>query len=1640
MCAASARPMAADAARTRPRWRARRLPRVISAFGMLAVLSFAEVGAAPAKRSALELEYAKYAEGPYMVHPTAPENATVWPDFDYGNVTDEDQTPSIEAELLGSNYSTQIAEMKAQEKSIEKTLDAAEEKGQTINKKEGALSNYVMDELDSFSEAIHKLNKRMTEAIDDPIHLVPGPPGLPGIPGHAGDEGVQGPTGPNGTKGVLGLRGPPGPEGEAGRAGEKGREGKAGPPGFPGGPGGGGEKGKVGDDGPVGETDGWMSKGYDCPESATETMRLRDCSWRGCRLEVRFEDTWGTVCSYGWAQQNAAVMCRALGFSGGGEKTRAKGGKGKVWLQDVECKGGEGDIGDCGHSGWGETECGHAADVGLCCWPARTDAAKRERVGPSYFKRCPEFHDNHMRLVDCNRFVCRLEVKYRNEWGTVCDNGFTDTNAHFVCKMMGFNKGIFKQMCGTQGEFASCAANIGGSGRVWLDDVLCYGFEREIDGCRHKPWGQNKCRHAQDVGVCCSGGAAEKLQQAIADAGSSMSGVVALEQVIEKYSGDAAAYKELQGAVSALGGQAAGKAFTPDGVETLFKCIELLSTVDSFQLGAFMDAIDKATSENILGIEQQIIAAGGKSTSTTVISVIHSTSDTISIAMIAANASSAGADAYKRFKLAVKQVSQAAVNKKALQRAIIEGKSDAISKALKTASASFSTAEIALEATVVQKAIADAGGVKAVHVALEAKIDADHKKAETEVVEGPPGSCPGTGELNFDFKKGISGLTSSTGGDNMGIIMGGRFDGANGFEFKQGQGLGVDPHNCIPAEEYTIYMRVKLQQTVGVRFLAHSAGWGKDGLVVNTNLRINPEESELKCEETILTNTWYQFVVTRTKDAKITLYVHGGMCSEGVSENGEDWLQLNDHSIQFFMHGEENADGHASSIRVFNTSLSEEKVAEICSCTLPEKGVLCKNTLVVNSVAVGTKYSSIAASPVTNGRLGSKTGWAAAANDNGQWVQSDTGFEQSILGVVTQGRHDAEAWVTSFKVAVSKDGKSWTWVGCGRVFDGNIDRGTQLQSLFYEPVLARYVRIYPETWKGSIGMRVGVIVCELPCYTTGQGQELDYEFQLSFLSSTMGPDLTPTWGEGEFLPVPTSSPKTYYYKFEEGQGLSLNQERCINQTAWTIFMHFALDETVGYKRVLASGGWGDYGLYVNKYLMLVPKGAHMRCFERIRANKYYRVYFTRDDDGKLALYINGAECASGNPPYKDNYQLSPSSVTFFKDDSDEDAPGALKQIKVWDRALNATEVELHAGCKRPQEQEERCPYKVVYNSPVARTTYTSIRSGSPGKGLGRGRLDSKQAWCAASNTVGQYMQIDLGFFQNITGIVTQGRRDADEWVTSYTVKASEDGISWTDVGCGTEFEGNVDRKTRVKNLLHRPVVAQYLRIFPESWYGGMCMRAGFILCEKPCVDGELDYDMDGSLMSATGGPSLDPAWGDGVFDDDGYQFDNGNGMEVETQRCLMNNSITTAYTVLIEVKLDNPNRPQILMSSDGWDQGGLVVDSWLQLAPSGTNMVCEEQPFKAGKTYKITMTRTSAGKITLYLNGAECSTGDPPFFSYFRLKKERVVFFHDDNEKNMDPDGVVRRIFMTKQVRHTCNALLMFRLNGQRLCVCIEPF
>ena len=60
-----------------------------------------------------------------------------------------------------------------------------------------------------------------------------------------------------------------------------------------------------------------------------------------------------------------------------------------------------------------------------------------------------------------------------------------------------------------------------------------------------------------------------------------------------------------------------------------------------------------------------------------------------------------------------------------------------------------------------------------------------------------------------------------------------------------------------------------------------------------------------------------------------------------------------------------------------------------------------------------------------------------------------------------------------------------------------------------------------------------------------------------------------------------------------------------------------------------------------------------------------------------------------------------------------------------------------------------------------------------------GAITQIGGWAALTNDVNQYLQIKFSKITQISGVATQGRSDADQWVKSYKLQYSTDGSSWT---------------------------------------------------------------------------------------------------------------------------------------------------------------------------------------------------------------------------------------------------------------------
>lgn len=102
-----------------------------------------------------------------------------------------------------------------------------------------------------------------------------------------------------------------------------------------------------------------------------------------------------------------------------------------------------------------------------------------------------------IRLVDGpNHCAGRLEVLWKQQWGTVCDDSWDISDATVVCRQLDCGKPLS----------APGSAHFGqGTGPIWLDDMKCNGTEVDLSACRTRTWGEHNCNHGEDASVVCSG-------------------------------------------------------------------------------------------------------------------------------------------------------------------------------------------------------------------------------------------------------------------------------------------------------------------------------------------------------------------------------------------------------------------------------------------------------------------------------------------------------------------------------------------------------------------------------------------------------------------------------------------------------------------------------------------------------------------------------------------------------------------------------------------------------------------------------------------------------------------------------------------------------------------------------------------------------------------------------------------------------------------------------------------------------------------------------------------------------------------------------------------------------------------------------
>ena len=211
------------------------------------------------------------------------------------------------------------------------------------------------------------------------------------------------------------------------------------------------------------------------------------------RVEVCFDNQWGTVCDDHWDTADAQVVCRQLGYStynvAAFHNAYFGQGNGSIYINNVTCHSTEYSLFSCNYTS--SHNCSHYEDAGVRCGGKFHDCIiiKYNYIGCIV---------GDIRLVGgSDRYEGRVEVCFNNTWGTVCDDAWDDFDAQVVCRQLGYS--IYNAVAYRSAYFGQ------GNGSIHLNHVVCVGRESSLSKCNSARDNLN-CRHSEDAGVKCGTG------------------------------------------------------------------------------------------------------------------------------------------------------------------------------------------------------------------------------------------------------------------------------------------------------------------------------------------------------------------------------------------------------------------------------------------------------------------------------------------------------------------------------------------------------------------------------------------------------------------------------------------------------------------------------------------------------------------------------------------------------------------------------------------------------------------------------------------------------------------------------------------------------------------------------------------------------------------------------------------------------------------------------------------------------------------------------------------------------------------------------------------------------------------------------
>eukprot|EP00731_Ephydatia_muelleri_P031793 Em0023g300a len=243
------------------------------------------------------------------------------------------------------------------------------------------------------------------------------------------------------------------------------------------------------------------SNGFNCTACQDGTVVLvNGTSSNMGRVEICYNQTFGTICDDFWNELDAAVVCRQLNLTTTGAvavpRSYFGAGNGQIFLDNVKCVGTEGSVLQCQHNPIGMHNCYSNEIAGVICGGTCIDGQIRLIVGPDALSFYQSGNPSALYLdSDLDQLSRgRVEVCLGGQFGTVCSQTWSNKDASVACRSLGYSPYGALNVMDAYGE---------NSVPFVLGGLNCSGSERGLQDCPQIQASGASCSAYQDAGVVC---------------------------------------------------------------------------------------------------------------------------------------------------------------------------------------------------------------------------------------------------------------------------------------------------------------------------------------------------------------------------------------------------------------------------------------------------------------------------------------------------------------------------------------------------------------------------------------------------------------------------------------------------------------------------------------------------------------------------------------------------------------------------------------------------------------------------------------------------------------------------------------------------------------------------------------------------------------------------------------------------------------------------------------------------------------------------------------------------------------------------------------------------------------------------------